>query len=215
MTAAYFMPTWQPSTTYAAGAYIIPTTFAVGSYTWTATVGGASGSSEPSWPPASTGTDTVTDGSVTWLRRTAARQQFQAGILAIIAPFITANPNLIRASGTTRPLNLANVEHPYFFIGDMDETQAYANGVRTRTFAGLTAYVVDMLTEPRESNDRLNFLADVLTEVFTAGFHAAGGYSILQLAGINDFEFEGGTNVRFPALQLTFAPETAVAEGRT
>ena len=37
---------------------------------------------------------------------------------------------------------------------------------------------------------------------------------IVQLAGIADFEFEGGPNVRYPALLLTFAPNTAIAEGR-
>jgi hypothetical protein len=68
--ALYAVPTWQASTAYSAGQYVIPTTFngAGPRRLYRCTTAGTSGSSEPSWPTSDGGT--VTDGSVTWTEAT-------------------------------------------------------------------------------------------------------------------------------------------------
>jgi len=54
--------TWQASTTYAAGDFVVPTT--LNGFTYECTTGGTSGTTEPIWP--TTIGQTVTDGSVVW-----------------------------------------------------------------------------------------------------------------------------------------------------
>ncbi|HEX9803049.1 MAG TPA: LamG domain-containing protein [Gammaproteobacteria bacterium] len=55
-------PGWVAGTGYAAGAYVVPTTFT--GFTYEAVTGGTSAATEPSWP-VSNG-ETITDGTVTW-----------------------------------------------------------------------------------------------------------------------------------------------------
>jgi hypothetical protein len=68
--ALYVVPTWQASTSYSAGQYVIPTTFNSSGprRLYRCTTAGTSGSSEPTWPTTDGGT--VTDGSVTWTEAT-------------------------------------------------------------------------------------------------------------------------------------------------
>lgn len=210
----YFQAAWLPNTDYSLLAVVSPTTFGVGSHTWQCTTAGTSGGTEPTWPDPTTGTTTVTDGSVTWTVGTGFRQAIQAGIVSFVGAFALANPTIIRSVRTVRPRSFLTAELPCFFIGEMDESIDHSVGIRTRTFSGLTCYWVDLLTENIESNDRANFVADVLCDLFTANFHGAGAPSGIQQIGTSDTEFEeGGT--RFPALQFTFAPNTSIAEGRS
>ncbi len=209
----YFQAAWLPNQPYALLAVVSPTTFGVNDHTWQCTVAGTSGATEPTWPDPTTGVTTITDGGVTWSVGTGFRQAIQAGIVAFVGAFAAANPTIIRQVRTTRPRSGGTTEHPFFFIGDMDESIAHSVGIRTRTFTGLTCYWVDELTEQIESNDRANFVADVMCDLFTANFHGAGAPSGIQQVGTYDAEFnEGG--VIYPALQFTFAPNTSIAEGR-
>ena len=107
----------------------------------------------------------------------------------------------------------ANVELPCFYIGDLAESIAHANGIRTRTFSGFSCFLVDAMGSIRESGGRMDFAADVLTDLFTANVHGASGRSILQHVATNDTEESDG-GIIYPALQFLFA-ETKVAEGRT
>jgi len=70
ITASYTYPHWSPTTTYAAGAIILPRTISVNrtGLLYTTTTGGTSGSEEPDWWTAITlgSTVTVADGSITW-----------------------------------------------------------------------------------------------------------------------------------------------------
>ena len=208
----YFQAAWLPNTAYGLLAVVSPTTFSVGSHTWQCTVAGTSGMTEPTWPDPSI-TTTITDNGITWSVGTGFRQAIQAGIVAFVGAFSAANPTIIRSVRTTRPRNFTTAELPCFFIGDMDEQISHSVGIRTRTFTGMSCYWVDELTEQIESNDRANFAADVLCDLFTANFHGADAPSGIQQSGTNDTEFEEG-GVRYPALQLTFAPNTSIAEGR-
>jgi hypothetical protein len=209
----YFQATWLPATAYSLLAVVSPTTFSVGSHTWQCTQAGTSGGTEPAWPDPTLGTTTITDGTVVWSVGTGFRQSLQAGIAAVVGAFAAANPTIIRSVRTVRPRSFTTAELPCFFIGSMDETIEHSVGIRTRTFGGLVCYWVDELTEQIESNDRANFAADVLADLFTANFHGAGAPSGLQQIGTTETEFnEGG--VIYPALMFTFAPNTAIAEGR-
>ena len=209
-----WQPQWVKNTAYIVPAVVIPTAAVFAGYTWRCTVAGTSGAAEPTWPDP-TITPTVTDGGVTWSVGTGFRQAVQYGIAAIVTAFATANPTIIRSVRTVRPPSFASsAALPVFFIGDLNESISHANGVRTRTISGFSAYLVDQLGTTTDSNDRMNFAADTLTDLFTLNYHAAGGISIFQQTGCSDFEYpdpKGGSI--FPALEFTFA-ETKLAEGR-
>jgi len=211
--SAIWQPQWQANTAYLVPAVVIPTAATFGGYTWRCTTAGTSGGTEPTWPDP-TITPTVTDGGVTWSVGTGFRQSVQAGLKSIVTTFATANPTIIRSVRTVRPPSFGgSTSLPVFFIGDMNESITTTQGLRTRTFSGFSAYLVDQLGTIDDSNDRMNFAADVLADLFSQNVHAASGLSIFQHTGTNDFEFEDGA-ARYPALEFTFA-ETKLAEGRT
>lgn len=204
-------PGWQANTAYAATAVVVPTVFS--GYTWRCTTAGTSGAVEPSWPADPSVTPTVTDGTVVWSVGTGFRQAIQAGVLSVVQAFSDANATIIRKVVTVRPRSLLVAELPVFWIGDLSERIETANGIRTRRMDGFSCYLADRIGEQLESNDRMNFVVDALTDLFTANYHAASGRSILQHVGTNDIEFdEGGT--RFVGAEFLFG-QTFVAEGRT
>ncbi len=205
-----WQPQWQANHAYALLGVVIPTTFT--GYTWRCTTAGTTGATEPMWPVDPTVTPTVTDGSVTWSVGTGFRQATQTGVLTLVNDFMAANPTIIRSTFSARPPSLVNVEKPCFFIGDLTEDIVHANGVRTRTLGGFSAYLVDQLGDVYWSNDRMNFAADALVDLFTGGFHAISGRSILEQIAMIDTEFAEG-DARFPALEFQFA-RTFVTEGR-
>jgi hypothetical protein len=211
--SALWQPYWKASTAYAVTAVVIPTTFA--GYTWRCTTAGTSGNSEPSWPADPSTTPTIADGGVTWTVGTGFRQALQSGVSSIVTTFAAANPTIIRSIRTVRPLNFANVELPCFFIGDMSESITHSQGIRTRMFDGFSGFLVDAPGSVDESNDRMNFAADVLTDLFTANPHAASGRSIFQhVATLDTQEQDANGANTYPALEFRFA-EAVVAEGRT
>jgi hypothetical protein len=208
---ATWQPVWQPATAYLATAVVIPTTFA--GFTWRCTAPGTSGNSEPTWPADPSVSPTIVDGGVTWSVGTGFRQAIQAAILSVLGTFIAANPTIIRTVRTVRPRSFTTVDLPCFYVGALNESVTHANGIRTRTVEGFSAYLVDNLGEQIESNDRFNFAVDALTDLFTASYHAISGRSILEHTGTIDTETdEGGT--AFAAAEFTFG-RTFVAEGRT
>jgi hypothetical protein len=209
--SALWQPYWQAAHAYALTAVVIPTTF--GGYTWRCTTAGTTGNAEPTWPTDPSLTPTVTDGTVVWSVGTGFRQALQSGIASVVTAFAAANPTIIRSIRTVQPLSFANVELPCFFIGDMSESIAHANGIRQRAFSGFSAYLVDALGSIDESNDRMNFAADVLTDLFTANYHAANGRSIVEHTATNDTEISDRKGEVYPALQFQFG-QSEVAEGR-
>jgi hypothetical protein len=207
-------PYWHATTAYAAGAVIRPTTFT--GYTWYVTTPGTTGGSEPSWPADPNTTPTVSDGSVTWTVGSGFRQSLSSGILAAVTSFSAANPTIIRSVRQVRPRTFAGDSAlPCFFIGDLTEQVVYTQGTRTRTFGGFTAYLVDSIGTRNDSNDRMDFAADVLLDLFTRSVHATtSGRGIVDIAGISDTEFTDEAGTAYIALAFNFAP-TAVQEGRT
>lgn len=209
--SALWQPGWQANHAYLATAVVIPTVFA--GYTWRCTTAGTSGAVEPVWPDP-TLTPTITDGTVTWSVGTGFRQALVSGINSLVAAFARANPTIIRVVRPVRPYAFTNVELPCFYLGDLTETITTTQGVRTRTFAGFTAYLVDAPGSVDESNARGDFAADALADLFTANLHAASGLSIFQHVGTTDTQLEDGSGANvYPALEFLFA-ETTVAEGR-
>ena len=211
--SAIWQPNWVANTAYVVPAVVIPTASVFAGYTWRCTTAGTSAATEPTWPDP-TITPTITDGGVTWSVGTGFRQAVQYGIAGIVTTFQTANPTIIRSVKTVRPGSYGTVSLPCFFIGDLTEQITHANGVRTRTMAGFSAYLVDNLGTIEDSNDRMNFAADALTDLFTLNYHAAGGLAIFQQTGTSDSEATDGKGVILPAMEFMFA-ETKIAEGRT
>ena len=215
---ADWQPYWLPNHAYALGAVVVPTdtnykTGVFDGYTWRATTAGTSAGTEPTWPTNPTVTPTINDGgTLVWSVGTGFRQAIQAGLSGIVTTFAQANPTIIRQIRTVRPKTFTTAALPCFFIGDLNETIATANGIRTRQVTGFSAYLVDILGEQIESNDRFNFAVDALTDLFTANFHAISGRSNFQHTATLDTEFEEG-GVIFPAAEFQFG-QTSVAEGR-
>lgn len=202
-------PYWLASTAYTLTAVVIPTTF--GGYTWRCTTAGTSAGTEPVWPDPLI-SPTIADGSVTWSVGTGFRQALQSGLASVVQAFATANPTIIRAVKTVRPPSFATGELPLFYIGDMSETISTSQGVRSRQFDGFSGFLVDDLSgDPFYSNDRMNFAADVLADLFSANVHAASGRSVFTHVGTRDAEFEEGSS--HIGLEFLFAP-TEVLEGR-
>ena len=215
---ADWKPYWLPNHAYALTAVVVPTdtnyvTGVFDGYTWRCTVAGTSGGTEPAWPANPSLTPTVSDGTVTWSVGTGFQQAIQAGISGIVTTFAQANPTIVRAVRTVRPRSFSgDTALPVFFIGDLNETVTTANGIRTRQVTGFSAYLVDTLGDPTESNNRLNFAKDAFTDLFTANFHAISGRSNFQHPATLDTEFDEG-GVIFPAVEFQFG-QTSVAEGR-
>lgn len=208
---ATWQPRWQAQTAYAVTAVVIPTTF--GGYTWRCTTAGTSGASEPAWPADPSVSPTVTDGTVTWTVGTAFAQAIQSGLGTLIQAFINANPTILRAFRGVRPRSFSTVDLPVFYIGDINESIDTGNGVRTRTVDGFSCFVVDNLGEQIESNDRMTFVRDALTDLFTSNPHAISGRSIFQHTATIDTERDD-IPVPYAALEFVFAA-TKVAEGRS
>jgi hypothetical protein len=204
-----WQPYWQANTAYTLTAVVIPTIF--GGYTWRCTTAGTSANVEPTWPTP-TITPTIVDGGVTWTAGTGFRQSLSNGILSIVTAFATANPTIVRSIRNSKPA-FSNVEFPVFYVGDLTESILHYQGVRTRTFSGFSAFLVDSLGGAEEAADRMDFAADVLTDLFTTNVHAASGLSIFQHTGTADVDVPAGDG-SLPGLEFTFA-EATVTEGRT
>jgi hypothetical protein len=210
--AGLWQPYWRANTAYTVSAVVIPTAAAFAGWTWRCTAPGTSGGTEPAWPDP-TISPTIADGGVTWSVGTGARQAFQYGLKSVVTTFMAANPTIVRSVFTARPRSLLTAEQPCFYIGDMSESIDTSQGVRTRNFSGFSAFLTDTMGEQQESNDRMNFAADVFADLFTANYHAAGGYSLFTHVGTNDTEIDDN-GAFFPALEFVFAP-SKIAEGRT
>lgn len=205
-----WQPYWLANTAYTVTGVVIPTTFS--GFTWRCTTAGTSAGTEPVWPDPLL-SPTVSDGTVTWSVGTGFRQALQSGLAAVVQAFATANPTIIRAVKTVRPPSFETGELPLFYIGDMTETIATSQGVRSRKFDGFSGFLVDHLGgDPYYSNDRMNFAADVLADLFTFNVHAASGRSIFQHVGTRDAEFD--TPVPAVGLEFLFS-ESEVLEGRS
>lgn len=207
-----FTTQWQANHAYSLTAVVRPTTFA--GYTWKVTTAGTSGGTEPAWPADPSATPTIVDGTVTWSVGTGFRQAFQEALAntttGILIPFAQANPDLIRSVLTVRPLSFTGVALPCLFVGDITEQARTMNGVRQRVLSA-PGGVVCPPSDPAVPNDQLNFLSDVLADLFTANYHAVSGRSILEYTGTTDTEYADNTAF-FPG--LAFALQASVQEGR-
>ena len=208
---ASWLPEWLPGHAYVLTAVVIPTAF--DGYTWRCSTAGTSGLVEPTWPSDPSLSPTVTDGGVVWTVGTGFRQAVQTEVTDLVRSFAAANPTIVRKAVTVRPRSLLSTELPVFWIGDLSETIETGQGTRRRLMAGFSCYLADRMAEPLESSDRMGFAVDVLTDLFTDGFHAVSARSILQHVGTNDVEFDEN-GVRFIGAEFLFG-ETFVLEGRT
>lgn len=209
MTGAGWHPHWRPHHDYTAGAVVLPTTFA--GFLWGCTVAGTTGAVEPAWPDPYTGTVTIADGGVTWQVKTGFRMAFQDGIMSVCTAFAAANPTIVRRVSSVRPRSMQG-ELPVLWLGTIDETVALQQNTRRRDLTAELHYV-DTVPDPDQYNSRSNFLVDAILEPLTAGFHAAGGASIMEPTlevEPRDLD-EGGT--LYP--EVVFTIRGYITEGRT
>ena len=208
MTA--FNQAWQANHAYIVPAVVIPTIFA--GYTWRCTTPGTSAGTEPTWPLDPSVTPDVTDGTVVWSVGTGFRQAIQQGIASLVQSFVDANPTILRRVYTVRPPNLS--ESPCFYVADINETITTMNSVRQRIATGFSGYLALAIGAQAESNDRINFIVDALTDLWTLNPHAVSGRSIFTHTATVDTELTDGIGVTYPAVEFQFAL-TAIQEGRS
>jgi len=202
---------WQPNTAYLAGAVVTETT---GLPLWRATVAGTSGNAEPTW--ATTAPWTTADGAtLVWTLNTTFRQDVQAGIMATLTAFKTANPTLIRRVWPVRPGSFTLGDLPCAVVGNLTENIATSQGIRQRRMESFTVEIVDRVPDNAEALVRMNLLVDAMLDYITAAYHMASGTSIVEPIGVQDGDSGAlgeGTNVFWFSNLITF--RAFVAEGR-
>ena len=141
----------------------------------------------------------------------AARTDFVTGLVSVLNTYKTAHPTLLRGVYTARPDGVA-FEKPAAFVGSRDESVTHDSGLRTRTFNGLTVWVVDTFPVDQQTQDRMDVLVDGLQDAFTAAPHAGGGNTVISITSVSDTEVTMGEAV-YRAAVFTFA-QGVVQEGR-
>lgn len=141
----------------------------------------------------------------------AARTDFVTGLVSVLNTYKTANPTLLRGVYTARPEGSA-FEKPCAYIGNRDETTAHDSGLRTRTFVGLTVWILDTFPVNQETADRMDVLVDGLQDAFTNAPHAGGGNTVISVTSVQDTEVTMGDAI-YRAAVFTFA-SGVVQEGR-
>lgn len=141
----------------------------------------------------------------------AARTDFVTGLVTVLNTYKTANPTLLRGVFTARPEGSA-FEKPAAYIGNRDETVGHDSGLRTRTFLGLTVWVLDTFPVNQETADRMDVLVDGLQDAFTNAPHAGGGNTVISVTSVQDTEVTLGDAI-YRAAVFTFA-QGVVQEGR-
>jgi hypothetical protein len=91
--------------------------------------------------------------------------------MAMLAAFRAAagTQGFIHRTESQLPDNLTG-EIPFTYIGDVNETEEHSNQVRTLTFKGELGYV-DSIENRDQSNDRTNFFADYMRDLFTLNYN--------------------------------------------
>jgi hypothetical protein len=141
----------------------------------------------------------------------AARSDFVAGLVSVLNTYKTAHPTLLRGVYTARPEGSA-FEKPCAYVGARDESVTHDSGLRTRTFDGLTVWVLDTFPVNQETSDRMDDLVDGLMDAFTAAPHAGGTNTVISVTRVQDTEVTMGDAI-YRAAVFTFA-QGVVQEGR-
>jgi len=140
-----------------------------------------------------------------------ARTDFVTGLVSVLNTYKTANPTLLRGVYTARPEGSA-FEKPCAYIGSRDESVIHDSGLRTRTFVGLTVWVLDTFPVDQQTLDRMDIVVDGLQDAFTAAPHAGGGNTVIAVTSVADTEVTMGDAI-YRAAVFTFA-SGVVSEGR-
>lgn len=202
------LPIWTALTAY--GLYARVTKVVTDGTVWSVQTPGTSGATEPTWPTVNPWT--VVDGTVTWGLGSSFRTDAVAGVVDLLTTFMTSNPTLLKSVAAARPKSASNMSLPGVFVGDRSESSAQGQELRTRTLAGLVVVAIDKTPDNVQAMNRLDILVDALEDLFTSGFHAISGYSILELTGVNDVSFVEGTTT-YQAVEFSLG-NTYLTEGR-
>lgn len=138
------------------------------------------------------------------------RQDVHDGILAMVNLFVATYPNYVRAVYHNRPTSVTG-EGPFVYIGRIREFIVHDSGTRQTRFEGEIGYV-DVLVEPRETDDRVNTFADFFRDLFTANARIFP-FGILEETGFDDSpEVRQGTSIYLTDVQVSW--HFTVLEGR-
>ena len=94
---------WQASSTYSAGATLVPTSLNSTGYVYQCTTAGTSGTTEPTWPT-TTGL-TVTDGTATWSCAATTSPMLQVGETVTVQGENTAQAEAVTVTGSSVSVN--------------------------------------------------------------------------------------------------------------
>ena len=142
-----------------------------------------------------------------------SRQALNDALAAIMAAFITANPTVVRRYWSELPASL-NGEASFVYQGPINETITHDGGLRSTLFTGSLGYV-DFISDPEETNTRINTFADFMREWFTANYHILVStstgpyYGVLQETALIDGPTElvqANTRMTDVRLEFTFNP---------
>ena len=140
---------------------------------------------------------------------TTWRRDLRAALLSIVTEFRVSNPDLLRGTSAIRPESIA--ELPFAWVGEIRESITHTSGTRERASTA-EVVIVDRLGENSATEDRLDLLADLLLDRFTAEVRRIGT-SIIEPVSIDPSEIEVGDGV-YRALTFGFG-RTSIREGRS
>jgi hypothetical protein len=121
------------------------------------------------------------------------RADVRAGVLAMLALFEAANPNVLRIHWANLPQTLT-AEGPFVYLAQILERITHDMGTRTTVFEGAFGYV-DVLVDPMETADRVSVFADFMRDLCTANVRMLP-YGMFEQTGFSEGELgEGGSQM--------------------
>lgn len=138
------------------------------------------------------------------------RRDLHDAVLAMLEAFTTAYPTYVRINHHNLP-TLRTGEGPFVYISGITETLIHDTGTRVTLFRGSFAYV-DTLTDPDDTDDRVNLWADYMRDLCTANARMLPPGIFVQ-TGLREIELpEGGPA---PLANVVLEWEFTIQEGRT
>jgi hypothetical protein len=149
---------------------------------------------------------------VTWTLNTTFREDCRTALLAALNAWRTANPTLLRKTWPVRPDSYTLGDFPSAAIGDLSESIANSQGIRTRTMTGFSLELVDRVPDNAEAALRMDLLVDAMLDYFNDP-HLISGTTVIQPVAVDDVRgVSEATNLQWYGNVISFA--TNKMEGR-
>jgi hypothetical protein len=121
------------------------------------------------------------------------RTDVRAGVLAMLAAFQAAHPDVIRVHWANLPQTLT-AEGPFVYLAPIHERISHDMGTRLTVLEGAFGYV-DVLVVPTETADRVSVFADFMRDLCSANARMLP-YGMFEQTGFAEAELgDGGTQM--------------------